>query len=330
MHVFAAPGELSFSVFVTTLLTLAVSALPVEPSRSELTPETFGSSINYGLWFVEHYSPYCGHCKAFKPTWDQLVVESEKEIPSVRLSTINCATHGGAYQVSFLLERMFKFVLDLCARNGIEGWPTMLMFDQGKIVGQFKGARELDSLKEFIKLYVDEEPETSTADTSSIKPPSVPSPVINPTGEILSLNRDLFTTTLSKGPAFIKFFAPWCGHCKNLAPIWEQLARHMKNKLTIAEVNCEDNTSLCKSLSIEGYPTLIFFDSNGVRTEYRGGRKLDQLKAFAEKAAAAYVSAVIYISFWFVSANDGLQHTTEGCIRLKIRMIWKVLSQRKT
>jgi thioredoxin domain-containing protein 5 len=177
------------------------------------------------------------------------------------------------------------FIIDLCNQNGIEGWPTMLMFDDGKVVGQFKGSRDLDRLKKFMKKYVKEEPQTPIA-----RPPPPPPPVVNPTGEVLSLNRDLFTTTLIKGPAFIKFFAPWCGHCKKLAPIWKQLAQQMKNKLTIADVNCDDNASLCKSQSIEGYPTLIFFDGNGVKSEYNGGRKLDQLKAFSEKASAAYVS----------------------------------------
>ena len=197
------------------------------------------------------------------------------------------------------------FVLDLCSQNGVEGWPTMLMFDHGKVVGQFSGARELDRLKQFIKKYVKEEPQTSTEPiSSSVKrpppsPPSPPPPVLNPTGEVLSLDRDLFTTTVLKGPAFIKFFAPWCGHCKKLAPVWKQLARHMQNKLTIAEVNCDDNPSLCKSQSIEGYPTLIFFDGDGVKSEYNGGRKLDQLKTFSEKAAAAYVFSVVMILFPF-------------------------------
>ena len=200
----------------------------------------------------------------------------------------------------------------------------MLMFEHGKIVGQFKGARELDRLKNFIKQYVKEEPQTSTAlASSSIKRP--PPPPVNPTGEVLSLDRDLFTTTLSKGPAFIKFFAPWCGHCKKLAPVWKQLARHMKDKLTIAEVNCDDNAALCKSQSLEGYPTLFFFDGNGVKSEYKGGRKLDQLKAFSEKAAAAYVSVAILFPF----DSLVLMMVTGGCTRLITLMIWKVLSQRK-
>ena len=187
------------------------------------------------------------------------------------------------------------FVLDLCNQNGVEGWPTMLMFDDGKVVGKFKGSRDLDRLKGFMKKYIKKEPQTPT-----VRPP-LPPPVVNPTGEVLSLSRDLFTATLIKGPAFIKFFAPWCGHCKKLAPIWKQLAQHMKKKLTIAEVNCDDHAALCKSQSIEGYPTLIFFDGNGVKSEYNGGRKLEQLKTFSEKASAAYV--VIFF-FWFVSAND--------------------------
>ena len=217
-------------------------------------------------------------------------------------------------------------LLDLCSQNGVGSWPTMLMFDQGKIVGEFKGARDLEDIKKFMKQYVKEEPSTSAIQTPTPPPPPSikrpPPPVVNPTGEVLSLDRDLFTTTLSKGPAFIKFFAPWCGHCKKLAPVWKQLARHMQNKLTIAEVNCDDNSSFCKSQNIEGYPTLIFFDSNGVKSEYNAGRKIDQLRAFADKAAAAYVFSSCNIPF----VNDVI----EGCRRLLHRLNWTLLSQSKT
>ncbi|KAF8815825.1 protein disulfide isomerase [Phlegmacium glaucopus] len=281
MRFFVALKELPFSMLVT-LIALAVSALPV--NTLDLTPETFGPTVKNGLWFVEHYSPHCHHCRSFKPTWDQLVVESKKEIPTVALATINCALYG-----------------DLCSLNGVSGWPTMLMFDQGKVVGQFEGSRELDDLKKFMKQYVKEETKqlsasstVSTIQTSTTPPTSPPikqppPPPVNPTGEVLVLDRDLLRDTLLKGPAFVKFFAPWCGHCKKLAPVWKLLARHMQNRLTIAEVNCDDHSSFCKSQNIEGYPTLFYFDNNGVKSEYTGGRRIPQLMAFAEKAASAGV-----------------------------------------
>jgi thiol-disulfide isomerase/thioredoxin len=47
--------------------------------------------------------------------------------------------------------------------------------------------------------------------------------------------------TESKAPWFIKFYAPWCGHCKHLNPIWEKLAKRLNGKVRLGEVNCEDN-----------------------------------------------------------------------------------------
>jgi thioredoxin domain-containing protein 5 len=113
-----------------------------------------------------------------------------------------------------------------------------------------------------------------------------PRSVANPIGQVLELSRESFATTRSTGPMFVKFFAPWCGHCKKLAPTWKQLARHMQNKLTIAEVNCDVHGSLCKSHNVEGYPTLLYFPEDGPGIEYNGGRGVEQLKLFAENATA--------------------------------------------
>ncbi|PPQ86762.1 hypothetical protein CVT25_012407 [Psilocybe cyanescens] len=268
-----------------------------QPLGIEFTPTTFSQTIREGLWFVEHYSPYCGHCKHFKPTWQQLVLDTRDkgdeglgggEVPEVGMGVVDCIVHG-----------------DLCDENGVKGYPTLIMFKDGKIVDQFKKARELDDLKAFMKQHVKAAAPPPPPSTPPPPPPPAAAatpgltlnPNINPAGEVLPLTPALFTSTLASGPTFVKFFAPWCGHCKKLAPTWKQLARHMKGRITVAEVNCDDHSALCKKEGIQGYPTLMWYaggaeGGEGKGFEYNSGRKLDQLKAFAEKASSAGVQAL--------------------------------------
>ena len=62
----------------------------------------------------------------------------------------------------------------------------------------------------------------------------------------------------------------------------------MQYQLDIAEVNCDENTALCTSQQVKGYPTLIFY-SGGNKAEYTGRRKFDQLMSFVRDASAPYV-----------------------------------------
>ena len=138
-----------------------------------------------------------------------------------------------------------------------------------------------------MKKHVKVEEKANVVDTKI--PKQAPKPLLNPQGEVLPLTTDTFSEALSKGPAFVKLYAPWCGHCKKIAPTWKQLAWHIEGRITIAEVNCDENQSLCKS---QGYPTLIWFGQGeevAARSEYSGGRKLEQLRVFVEKASEAYV-----------------------------------------
>lgn len=170
-------------------------------------------------------------------------------------------------------------MIDLCSDNQVRGYPSIFIHEDGKKLQDYNGNRQLDDLKQFVKKFV-KSPETSPMEVEEEK-----LPVVNTKGQVLPISdAATFAETLRQGPAFVKFFAPWCGHCKKLAPIWVQLAHHLKNKVAVAEVDCEAYSSLCTTHKIQGYPTLIYFTGD-VRTEYNGGRKLDQLRAFAEKAA---------------------------------------------
>jgi protein disulfide-isomerase-like protein len=69
---------------------------------------------------------------------------------------------------------------------------------------------------------------------------------------------------VSENPWFVKFYAPWCGHCKHLAPVWADLYDTHKDSLNVAKVDCtsDQGKALCSEYEIRGYPTLLYFPSD--------------------------------------------------------------------
>jgi protein disulfide-isomerase A6 len=107
---------------------------------------------------------------------------------------------------------------------------------------------------------------------------------------VLDLIPDNFDKVVLKSgkPTLVEFFAPWCGHCKNLAPVYEELAQvYASSKdVQIAKVDADAQKSLGKRFGIQGFPTLKWFDGKSDKPiDYNGGRDLESLTKFvAEKA----------------------------------------------
>merc|ERR1712012_241838 len=87
------------------------------------------------------------------------------------------------------------------------------------------------------------------------------------------------TATAGK-TVFLKFFAPWCGHCKAMAPAWADLMEEYAGSPTtlITKVDCTaDGQSLCQKHGVQGYPTIMHGDPNDLQ-KYEGGRDEAALK----------------------------------------------------
>lgn len=125
----------------------------------------------------------------------------------------------------------------------------------------------------------------STGEMLKKTKPKDPAPKYNLDGVSTPLTPDTFPklVTNTKDPWFIKFYAPWCSHCKAMAPTWEQLAKKMQGKLSIGEVNCEADHKLCKEMGVSAFPTILFMQGNE-RAEYKGLRGVGDFVEYAEGA----------------------------------------------
>ena len=139
-------------------------------------------------------------------------------------------------------------------------------------------------------------------------------------------------------PALVEFFAPWCGHCKSLAPVYEELATSFesaKGKVTIAKVDADAEKDLGKRFGVQGFPTLKWFDGKSDTPEdYTSGRDIESLtefiqgkigiKAKGKKAAPSAVEMLTDSSFKSQIGGDKdvlVAFTAPWCGRMWSRLL---------
>ena len=103
-------------------------------------------------------------------------------------------------------------------------------------------------------------------------------------GNILELTDETFASEVleSDETVLVDFWAPWCGPCKTVAPMLEEIADEFGEALTIAKVNVDDSPEITARMRIRSIPTLALFDDGGMIAQKTGAGSLGELRTFVK------------------------------------------------
>jgi len=102
-------------------------------------------------------------------------------------------------------------------------------------------------------------------------------------GKYVELDGNNFDETIKEGVTLVDFWAPWCGPCRMIAPVIEELAEEYEGKATIAKVNTDEQPDLAVKFGIRSIPSILFFKDGEVKDQMVGAASK---QAFAEKLDA--------------------------------------------
>jgi len=243
--------------FIISLIFSVFILVQSDGNVKELTSENFDSFVDGSkAAFVEFYAPWCGHCKSLAPVYE-VVGDAFAKISDVVIAKVDADKHK-----------------DLGGRYGVKGFPTLKFFPKGSKEPQdYSGGREAQDIIDFVngKAGTRARLAKSASDVVVLTPSNFDSVVLDSTKDVL-----------------VEFYAPWCGHCKKLVPIWEKLATAFKNEpnVVIANVDADKHKDLGGRYGVSGFPTLKFFPkSDKAGKPYSGARELVDLLNYVNSEA---------------------------------------------
>lgn len=278
------------TAFVASLLLLAKGTKAAAASDSEfpkypvveLTKDNFFTETQNGIWMIKFYVNWCQQCKLIEDTWLDL---ADKSKGLFHVGQVNCEDEP-----------------KLAEHFQVDSYPTVIFIQPGSVPKEVRTYRSVYEWLKYIGYYSTSPslygkfPEiTSTYET---KPRPKPKRKAKsgwsdepaaPDTKVITMDIDNFDDVIAEEPdmpMIVKFYAPWCFHCQDLAPKWEQLAKRASEqgkKWRVGKVNADAEEELSARFHIASYPTVYVVQKGKEPQMYTGARTVEGLMDFMDK-----------------------------------------------
>jgi len=245
-----------------TILLICALAASLNAAVVDLTPENFDTVVDGSKnVFVEFFAPWCGHCKTLAPEYE-IVGESFGREKEVVIAKVDADAHK-----------------ELGNRFDVHGFPTLKYFPKGEATSPkaYERGRSANDIIEFInqEAGTNVKVKKAASDVTILTDTTFDKIVLDGTKDVL-----------------VEFYAPWCGHCKSLAPVWEKLASAYANEpnVVIANIDADKYKDIGSRYGVSGFPTIKFFPKTEKETpeSYEAPRDLKDFVSFINRKAGTY------------------------------------------
>jgi len=222
-----------------------------------LTPDNFDSVVDGSKnVFIKFYAPWCGHCKNMAADYETVADMFSKE-SNVVIAEVDADAHK-----------------ELGSRFGVTGFPTLKFFPKGTTTPEdYQSGRSIDEITTYVNNKVG----------TRVRVKKAPSFTVDLTND----NFESIVLDKSKD-VLVEFYAPWCGHCKKLAPDYEKVAAAFagdSDKVVIAKIDADANNAFSSKYGVTGFPTLKWFgkDNKESPETYESGRDVQSFVDYVNK-----------------------------------------------
>ncbi|KAK0422224.1 hypothetical protein QR680_007443 [Steinernema hermaphroditum] len=197
----------------------------LNPSVEILTADNFGDLVGARddghVWLVDYFAPWCGPCQQLMPEFKRLARNMKKQNAKVSFGSVDCDAN-----------RAF------CQQQGIRAYPLVRLYpaDPNHRTVDYPNNwwRDAPSMQRWISEFL----------------PSL----------VARMGNEFYQEVLGSTDVWlVDFYAPWCGHCVQFAPVFEEIAQIFEGRVKLAKIDCDRHPGVCQTAFVRAYPSIRLY-----------------------------------------------------------------------